>query len=69
VDLGRFAQHPIGSTLRFAAISVEAAQAEARVMASQLERLAEQIVTGWSDLSSEALLSANLAGEAVSAAD
>jgi biotin-dependent carboxylase-like uncharacterized protein len=69
VDLGRFAQHPIGGVLTFEAITVEAAQAEARTLASHLEGLADEIVTGWSDLSSETLLLANLAGAAVSAVD
>ena len=68
-DLGRFAQTPVGGTVRFEAISVEAAQALARGFADAIARLAQGLHTDWSQLSSEALLAVNLAGEAVDALD
>lgn len=67
-DLGRFAQIPAGSTLRFARVDMKEAQAEARRLAAAIAALpgAVRAVLGGS---AEALLSANLAGHAVSATD
>ena len=62
-------QTPVGGTVRFEAISVEAAQALARGFADAIARLAQGLHTDWSQLSSEALLAVNLAGEAVDALD
>jgi biotin-dependent carboxylase-like uncharacterized protein len=69
VDLGRFAQHAAGSAVRFQAISVEAAQAEARRFADTISKLQNEVGTDRADFSSQTLLSANLAGNAVDAAD
>lgn len=68
-DLGRFAQTPVGGAVRFEAISVEAAQALARGFADSIAKLSEELRADWSQLSSEALLSVNLAGDAVDAMD
>lgn len=69
VDLGRFAQHAAGSIVRFKAVTVEEAQAEARRFADAIARLPNEVQTDPADLSSETLFSANLAGNAVDAAD
>ena len=68
-DLGRFAQTPLGGVVRFEVISVEAAQALARGFADTIASLSEKLRADWSQLSSEALLSVNLAGDAVDAMD
>ncbi len=68
-DLGRFAQIPAGRTLRFAAISVEEAQAEAKLFATRLAGLPQLVRVLVGDASGEMLLGANLAGNAVNARD
>jgi allophanate hydrolase subunit 2 len=68
-DIGRFAQIPAGSTVRFAALGIEAAQDEARAFAAAIARLPEQVETLAAAPSNESLLAANLAGGAVSALD
>jgi biotin-dependent carboxylase-like uncharacterized protein len=69
VDLGRFAQSPVGSAVRFRAVSIEDAQTEARCFVDAIKALRDEMRTDWSDFSSEALLLANLAGDAVDAND
>lgn len=67
-DLPRLAQTPVGSKIRFAAVSMETAQAEARTMAGVLKHLRDHVHSiGGGDLSSEFLLAANLAGGVVNA--
>lgn len=68
-DLGRFAQTPVGGTVRFAAVPVEAAQVEARRMAALMRGLAGGVAALGGHLTSEALLGVNLAGDAVSAGE
>ena len=69
-DLGRLAQRPVGSVLRFEAIPIEAAQRLARAEADTIAGLSSAVrALGGGDLSSEFLLSANLAGAATSAGD
>jgi biotin-dependent carboxylase-like uncharacterized protein len=64
-DLGRLAQIPVGSRLRFAAVAIHEAQEEARAMARQIEGLPRAVrEVGGGELSSEFLLGANLAGAA-----
>jgi 5-oxoprolinase (ATP-hydrolysing) subunit C len=67
-DLGRFAQTPAGTAVRFEAVSIEAAQDIARSWRRQLAALpaTRQIVVRGHP-TSETLLGANLAGEAVDA--
>ena len=67
-DLGRFAQTPAGTEVRFEAVSIETAQEIARSWRRQLAALpaARQIVVRGHP-TSETLLAANLAGEAVDA--
>ena len=69
-DFGRFAQIPPGRGFRFQAISMAAAQAEARKFAEQLRILPDRLraIEGF-DLNIEALQDANVAGAAVSAVD
>ncbi|MCM0021711.1 MAG: biotin-dependent carboxyltransferase family protein [Tagaea sp.] len=67
-DLGRFAQTPPGTALRFEAIGVDAAQGLARAFEASLEGLRARAIAG-GGLTSEALLAANVAGRAVSALD
>jgi 5-oxoprolinase (ATP-hydrolysing) subunit C len=70
VDLGRFAQTPVGAGFRFKAISMAEAQAEARKFAALLRDLPERLrAIETSDLNIEALHHANVAGSAVSAHD
>ncbi|MCA0423037.1 MAG: biotin-dependent carboxyltransferase family protein [Proteobacteria bacterium] len=67
-DLPRLAQMPVGSKIRFAAVSVAVAQLEARAMAVTLAGLKDQVrEIGGGELSSAFLLGANLAGGAVDA--
>lgn len=69
-DLGRFVQTPAGGRIRFAAVSIEAAQDAAQDFAAAMERLPESLETIPVDtLSSESLLAANLAGSAINAHD
>ncbi|HRJ70342.1 MAG TPA: biotin-dependent carboxyltransferase family protein [Beijerinckiaceae bacterium] len=69
-DLGRLAQVPVGSVIRFQAIAVEEAQAEARAHAALISSLPRAVRdVGGGDLSSEFLLASNLAGAATSADD
>jgi 5-oxoprolinase (ATP-hydrolysing) subunit C len=67
-DLGRFAQTPAGTNVRFETVSIEAAQDIARHWRRQLVALpaTRQIVVRGHP-TSETLLGANLAGEAVDA--
>lgn len=70
VDLGRLAQTPVGSLLRFTAVSVGEAQKLARAEAALLVALPRQVrEIGGGGLSSEFLLGANLAGQAADAFD
>jgi allophanate hydrolase subunit 2 len=69
-DLGRFAQMPAGNRLRFKAISMAEAQAEARKFFDLLANLADRLrAIDNFDLNIEALQDANVAGSAVSAID
>lgn len=69
-DLGRFAQMQAGSMIRFKAISVEDAQAEARKLAEFLRALPDRIhAAGGSSLNLVELQKANVAGTAVNAID
>ena len=67
-DLHRFAQIPAGGAVRFKAVSVAEGQAASRAFAAALSALPARIDTAddWT-ISAEALLAANLAGEAVDA--
>jgi 5-oxoprolinase (ATP-hydrolysing) subunit C len=67
-DLGRFAQTPPGTTLRFSAIDVDRAQSLARDFEATIEGLRARVVVG-GGMTSEALLAANVAGRAVNALD
>lgn len=67
-DLGRFAQTPPGTALRFEAIDIDAAQKLARDFEAAIEALRGRAVPG-GGMTNEALLAANLAGRAVSALD
>jgi biotin-dependent carboxylase-like uncharacterized protein len=69
-DLGRFAQMPAGKGLRFKAVSMADAQAEARKFFDLLRNLADRLrPIDKFDLNIEALQAANVAGSAVSAID
>ncbi len=69
-DLGRFAQLPAGSKTRFAAISINDAQAEARKLAASLASLSTRMrAAGSSSLNLDELQKANVAGTAVNAID
>ena len=69
-DLGRFAQTPAGSGLRFRAVSIAEAQAELKKFTEFLRTLPDRIRGIESfDLNIEALRDANVAGHAVSAVD
>lgn len=69
-DLGRFAQMPAGSAIRFQAVSVEDAQAEARNVAAFLHALSQRVrPAGTSSLNLAELQQANVAGAAVNAID
>jgi biotin-dependent carboxylase-like uncharacterized protein len=67
-DLGRFAQTPPGTSLRFEAIEVDAAQTLARDFEAAIEALHGRTVAG-GGMTSEALLAANVAGRAINALD
>lgn len=70
VDLGRLAQIPVGSLLRFTAISISEAQALARAEATLVAGLSRQVRDiGDGGLSAEFLLGVNLAGHATDAFD
>jgi hypothetical protein len=60
---------PVGGGVRFKAIPVEVAQAEARRLQNAIRSLRGEMDADLSGLSSEALFSANLAGDAVNAMD
>lgn len=67
-DLGRLAQLPVGSAIRFVAVPVGEAQAIARQMHGLVARLPQLVQDmGAGALSSEMLLAANLAGHATDA--
>jgi biotin-dependent carboxylase-like uncharacterized protein len=69
-DLARFAQMQAGSRFRFAAISVEDAQVEARKLAAFIGSLKSRMrPAGRSNLNLEELGSGNVAGAAVNAID
>lgn len=69
-DLGRFAQMPAGSKFRFAAISVQDAQVEAKKLSAFLTSLPNLIrAAGSSNLNLDELQRANVAGAAVNAID
>ncbi len=69
-DFGRFAQMPAGKGLRFKAVSMAEAQAEARKFFDMLRNLGDRLrpIDNF-DLNIEALQDANVAGSAVSAID
>ena len=70
VDLGRFAQMPAGSKFRFAAISVQDAQAEAKKLSTILASLPNLVrAAGSSNFNLDELQRANVAGAAVNAID
>lgn len=70
VDLGRFAQMPAGSKIRFAAISMKDAQDEAKKSSVLLASLPGRLrVAGSSNLNLVELQNANVAGAAVNAID
>jgi 5-oxoprolinase (ATP-hydrolysing) subunit C len=69
-DLGRFAQIPAGRPFRFQAVSIGAAQEEARKYAELLRSVPDRVRDLVSfDLNIEALQAANVAGAAVNAVD
>ena len=69
-DLGRFGQTGVGQAVRFQAVTVEQAQALARVFAADLATLPGRVVVARDvSVSIERLRDANLAGAAVSATD
>lgn len=68
-DLGLLAQHRAGQTIRFAAISIEEAQAEARRFAAMLQALPSRLQPVQAGPNLDALNDANLAGHAVNAID
>lgn len=69
-DLGRFAQLPAGSKMRFAAISINDAQGEARKLAASLASISGRMrAVGSSNLNLDELQKANVAGTAVNAID
>jgi 5-oxoprolinase (ATP-hydrolysing) subunit C len=69
-DFGRLAQTPAGTGFRFKAVSMAEAQAEARKFNEMLHRLPDHVgdIENF-ELSIEALMTANVAGHAVSATD
>lgn len=69
-DLGRFAQTPAGTPIRFASVTMEAAQDEARKLAAFIKSLPGRLrEAGSSHLNLAALQEANVAGVAVNAID
>ncbi len=67
-DLHRFAQIPAGGAVRFKAVSVAEGQRASRAFAAELSALPARVSDAhdWT-LSAEALLAANLAGQAIDA--
>jgi biotin-dependent carboxylase-like uncharacterized protein len=68
-DLGRFAQTPPGSDVRFQAVSVAEAQHAARNFAAQLAALPRQVRAMDDGISLERLMRGDVAGQAVNALD
>jgi biotin-dependent carboxylase-like uncharacterized protein len=68
-DLGRLAQIPAGRGLRFRAVTVAEAQAEARAMAEFLRTLPDRVREVRDADITDALQNANIAGSAVNAFD
>lgn len=69
-DLGRLAQIPVRSGIRFARVTIEEAQAAARRYHAAMAEFGRHVHDlGGGELSSEFLLAANLAGEATNAVD
>jgi 5-oxoprolinase (ATP-hydrolysing) subunit C len=69
-DFGRLAQTPAGAGFRFKAVPMAEAQAEARKFRTLLRRLPDHVSdTANIELRQEALMTANVAGHAVSATD
>jgi 5-oxoprolinase (ATP-hydrolysing) subunit C len=69
-DFGRLAQTPAGTAFRFKAVAMAEAQAEARKFKEQLRRLPDHVGDiEHFELSIETLLTANIAGHAISATD
>lgn len=67
-DLGRFAQTPPGTALRFASVDIDVAQDLARGFEASLDGLRARVTVG-GGMTNEALLAANVAGRAVNALD
>jgi biotin-dependent carboxylase-like uncharacterized protein len=68
-DLGRLAQIPAGRSVRFEAVTVAEAQAEARAMAEFLRTLPDRVREVRDADITDALQNANIAGSAVNAFD
>ncbi|WP_407154086.1 biotin-dependent carboxyltransferase family protein [Bradyrhizobium sp. STM 3557] len=69
-DFGRLAQTPAGTGFRFKSVSMAAAQAEARKFKDLLQRLADHVTDiETMEFRHDALMTANVAGHAVSATD
>jgi 5-oxoprolinase (ATP-hydrolysing) subunit C len=69
-DFGRLAQTPAGTGFRFKAVSMADAQAEARKFRELLKRMPDHVSDiETTELRLEALMTANVAGHAVSATD
>ena len=69
-DLPRFSQTPVGGRIRFVAVPIEEAQAEARRFIAMLAGLSSRVEALARDTpSDEILFAANLAGRAVNALD
>jgi biotin-dependent carboxylase-like uncharacterized protein len=68
-DFGRFAQISAGRSVRFKAVSMAEAQAEAKKFAELLRSLPERLRADGAEFNIEALADANVAGHAVSAVD
>ena len=66
-DLGAMAQTPVGRPVRFEAVSIEAAQAEARAFALLMAGLPQRVSRRHAPLTQDALLAANVAGDATDA--
>ena len=68
-DLGRFAQVPVGGTVRFSILDIEAAQAETVAYMKRIVTLRDGLSPLLSAMSIEGLFAANLAGGGVHALD
>ncbi len=69
-DLGRAAQTPVGSVIRFQKISIEEAQAQSRALSHAIAALPQQCQwVGQEGISSEMLFAGHSAGHAVNALD